>query len=84
MMHASGGIISGIGGLLVVFVGGGSLVLANRFPAFVAAVAALALLGEQLFTQLSGIAVTASYSAAGLLGGIIFAVSTATPRPMAR
>src|SRR5690606_4093575 len=54
LMHASGGIASGLGGLLIVFVGAGSLVLPGQLPAFFAAVATLALLSEQLFSQLAG------------------------------
>ena len=41
LMHASGGIRSGIGGLLVVFVGSASLSLRGRQAFFAAAVAAL-------------------------------------------
>ncbi|MEX1267107.1 MAG: hypothetical protein WEA08_09295, partial [Woeseia sp.] len=51
LMHASGGISSGLGGLLVVFVGAGSLVLPLQAPLFFAALATLAILGEQLFSQ---------------------------------
>ena len=83
LMHASGGISSGIGGLLVVFVGAGSLVLPLQIPAFFAALATLAVLGEQLFSQLGGVSDTSNYSAAGLLGAIIFAISLAA-RPLAR
>ena len=49
LMHASGGISSGLGGLLVVFVGAGSLVLPLHVPAFFAALATLAVIGEQFF-----------------------------------
>jgi len=83
LMHASGGISSGIGGLLVVFVGAGSLVLPLQIPAFFAALATLGVLGEQLFSQLGGVSDTSNYSAAGLLGAIIFAISLAA-RPLAR
>ena len=44
LMHASGGISSGLGGLLVVFVGAGSLVLPMQVPGFLAALATLAVL----------------------------------------
>ena len=83
LMHTSGGISSGLGGLLVVFVGAGSLVLPGRVPAFFASLAALSVLGEQLFSQLGGVSDAASYSAAGVLGAIIFAISM-TARPLAR
>jgi len=83
LMHASGGISSGIGGLLVVFVGAGSLILPFRFPAFFAAVATIAILGEQLFSQIGGVSDTSNFTAAGVLGAIIFAISLAA-RPLAR
>ena len=82
LMHSSGGISSGLGGLLVVFVGAGSLVLPLHIPAFFAAIATLAVLGEQLFSQLGGVSDTSNYSAAGVLGAIIFAISLAA-RPLA-
>jgi two-component system sensor histidine kinase PilS (NtrC family) len=83
LMHSSGGISSGLGGLLVVFVGAGHLVLPLHVPAFFAALATLAVLGEQLFSQLGGVSDTSNYSAAGVLGAIIFAISLAA-RPLAR
>jgi two-component system sensor histidine kinase PilS (NtrC family) len=83
LMHASGGISSGLGGLLVVFVGAGSLVLPGRVPAFFASLAALAVLGEQFFSQLGGASDSSRYPAAGVLGAIIFAIAM-TARPLAR
>jgi two-component system sensor histidine kinase PilS (NtrC family) len=83
LMHASGGISSGLGGLLVVFVGAGSLILPFRIPAFFAAIAALAVLGEQLFSQIGGVSDTSNFTPAGVLGAIIFAISLAA-RPLAR
>lgn len=83
LMHASGGIASGLGGLLVVFVGAGSLVLSHQLPAFFAAVATLAILGEQIFSQVAGASQAGEYSAAGVLGAIIFAIALAA-KPLAR
>jgi len=83
LMHASGGITSGLGGLLVVFLGAGSLVLPLQAPVIFAALAALAILGEQFFSQLGGVSDAGNYSAAGILGAIIFAISMAV-RPLAR
>ena len=83
LMHASGGISSGLGGLLVVFVGAGSLILPFRIPAFFAAVATLAVLGEQLFSLIGGVSDSGNFTAAGVLGAIIFAISLAA-RPLAR
>jgi two-component system sensor histidine kinase PilS (NtrC family) len=83
LMHSSGGISSGLGGLLVVFVGAGHLVLPLHVPAFFAALATLAVLGEQFFSQIGGVSDSGNYSAAGVLGAIIFAISLAA-RPLAR
>jgi two-component system sensor histidine kinase PilS (NtrC family) len=83
LMHASGGIASGLGGLLAVFIGAGSLVLSRRLPAFFAAVATLAILGEQIFSQVAGVGDAGNYSAAGVLGAIIFAIALAAT-PLAR
>jgi two-component system sensor histidine kinase PilS (NtrC family) len=82
LMHASGGISSGLGGLLIVFVGAGSLIVPLQVPAFFAALATLAILAEQFFSQMAGFSDTGSYSAAGVLGAIIFAISMAA-RPLA-
>lgn len=82
LMHASGGIASGLGGLMVVFVGASSLVLPTTVPAFVAAVATIVILGEQVFSQIGGVSASGNYPAAGILGAIIFAVAL-TAKPLA-
>jgi len=83
LMHASGGIESGLGGLLIVFIGAGSLVLPLQFPTILAALATFALLGEQLYSQLIGATSAANYPAAGIVSAIIFAMALAT-RPLGR
>jgi len=83
LMHASGGIASGLGGLLIIFIGAGSLVLPLQFPTILAAIATFALLGEQLYSQLSGATASANYPAAGIVSAIIFAMALAT-RPLGR
>ncbi len=83
LMHASGGISSGLGGLLIVFVGASSLILPLQIPAFFAAIATLAILGEQFFSQIAGVSNSSDFSAAGVLGAIIFAISLAAG-PLAR
>ncbi len=83
LMHASGGLSSGLGGLLIVFVGAGSLVLPNRFPTVVAAIATFAILGEQAWMQFDPLPSPANYPAAGILSAVIFAMALAT-RPLGR
>jgi len=83
LMHTSGGISSGLGGLLIVFVGAGSLVLPGQIPAILGAMATFGILGEQVFAQLTGPATAVNYPAAGVLSAIIFSMSLAM-RPLAR
>ncbi len=83
LMHASSGISSGIGGLLVIFIGAGSLVLPNRFPAILAIFATFAILGQQALAQILGLATATNYPAAGILSGIIFAIALIA-QPLAR
>ena len=83
LMHTSGGIGSGLGGLLIVFVGAGSLVLPGQIPAIVGALATFGILGEQVFAQFMGAAEAVNYPAAGILSAVIFSMSLAV-RPLAR
>jgi len=83
LMHASSGVSSGIGGLLIVFIGAASLVLPNRYPAILAVTATFAILGQQFLAQTFGTTIPANYPAAGILGGIIVAIALAA-QPLAR
>jgi len=83
LMHTSGGIGSGLGGLLIVFVGAGSLVLPGQVPAIVGAMATFGILGEQVFAQFTGATDAVNYPAAGVLSAIVFSISLAV-RPLAR
>jgi two-component system sensor histidine kinase PilS (NtrC family) len=83
MMHASSGISSGIGGLLVIFVGAGSLVLPTRYPVILATFATFVILGQQALSQFMGLAAPPNYPAAGILSGIIFVIALAA-EPLAR
>ncbi len=83
LMHASGGISSGLGGLLVIFIGAGSLVMPVTMSATLAALATFAILGEQAYTQVTSVVPVANYPAAGILSGILFAIALAA-QPLAR
>jgi len=83
LIHTSGGIGSGLGGLLIVFVGAGSLVLPMQFPAILGAIATFAILGEHVFAQFTGTTEAANYPAAGLLSAIIFSMALAA-QPLSR
>ena len=82
-MHASGGTSSGLGGLLIVFIGAASLVLPPQYPAILAALATFAILGEQSFLHLSDVETRSNFPAAGILSAIIFAMALAA-QPLAR
>jgi two-component system sensor histidine kinase PilS (NtrC family) len=74
---ASGGITSGLGMLLITPVVGYALVLSPRFAALIAALATLAVLGEELWRQLPEISDAPAFTQAGLLG-LAFFVTAAT------
>jgi two-component system sensor histidine kinase PilS (NtrC family) len=75
LLHASGGVPSGIGGMLIVSVGTLSLLLRSERAFLLAAVTALALLGEQTYSQLQGLTTVAQYAPAGILGAVAFVIT---------
>jgi two-component system sensor histidine kinase PilS (NtrC family) len=75
LTHASGGVSSGLGMLLVISIAGGSLIMAGRTSRLFAAIATLAMLAEQFYSWLEGTAITTSYTHAGLLGASFFATA---------
>ena len=83
LTHAGGGISSGTGALLVVFVGAASLKLSNERALLAAAISALAVLGEQTLAFVQGLSPVNAFLPAGVLGAIIFLVA-ATANPLAR
>ena len=83
MLHASGGISSGLGSLLVVFVGAASLTLRSQHAFLAAAITALAILGEQLASYWMGLSPANAFIPAGVLGAIIFTIASAA-NPLAR
>ena len=72
LMHASGGVSSGVGNLLIIAVAGGSIVLQGRHALLFAAVASFAVLGEQFYEQYQQITRANTYTQAGLLGLTLF------------
>src|SRR5690606_30631617 len=77
LLYASGGITSGLGNLLFVFVAGGSLVLGSRLAVLFAAIASLALLGIETYLILGNLSDPSRYSAAALLGTVLFITALA-------
>src|SRR5690606_4387692 len=75
LIHASGGLSNGLGGLLVVSVGAVALLVPPRLAFFFAAVTSLALLGEQTYSHLQGVTDLDQYVAAALLGIVLFLIT---------
>ncbi|HED17370.1 MAG TPA: HAMP domain-containing histidine kinase [Gammaproteobacteria bacterium] len=75
LMHASGGITSGLGLLLVAVIAGAGIVLTGRLAFLHAAFASIAVLGEQIFADLSDSFFTTAYTQAGILGTLFFATA---------
>jgi len=74
VMHTSGGIETGLGMLLVVAIAGNSLLIAGRTASLFAAIAAIAILTDQVISNINQ-SVTTNYTQAGILGATLFATA---------
>lgn len=75
LLHACGGITSGLGLLLLVPVGGLAFLLPPRSALFLAALAAIAVLVHTIWQQLSGQFDISAYAASGFLGLVLFTIA---------
>jgi len=75
LMHAGGGISSGLGTLLAVAVATGSLLLEGRLSLLFAALASISVITQQLYALLAETGQNISFTHAGLLGLLFFAVA---------
>lgn len=75
LMHASGGIGSGLGLLIAVSIANASSLTGGRQSLLFAAIGALAVLTEQIYAQTTGQFPKTAYTQGGLLGITYFAVS---------
>lgn len=75
LMHAAGGVESGLGVLLAVAVAAGALMMEGRLSLLFASLATLAVITQQLISHLHGDAPASGYTHAGLLGILYFAVA---------
>ncbi|MCP4702833.1 MAG: PAS domain-containing protein [Gammaproteobacteria bacterium] len=75
LMHASGGVSSGLGMLLVVAIAGCSLLTEGRTALFFAAIASLGVLIETILTGLYDLFGATTYTQAGILGAAFFATA---------
>lgn len=74
LMHASGGIETGLGMLIVVAIAGNSLILGGRAANLLAAIAAIAILAEQVYVELHP-DMKSGFTQAGILGATLFATT---------
>jgi two-component system, NtrC family, sensor histidine kinase PilS len=77
LMHASGGVQSGMGMLIAVSITGGALIMGGRAALLFASLAALAVITEQLYSHFNG-AFNVRFSQAGFLGVVFFATAILT------
>ncbi len=75
LMHACGGINSGIGILLVISIAAGGMLVGGRCAFLFAALASLAVLSEQVYAILNNNASTSSLTYSGMLGASYFTIA---------
>lgn len=78
LMHASGGVQSGLGTLIIISIAGGSIVIRGRHSLLFASVASLAVLFEEFYNNLEGIYLEGSSLQAGILGITFFTTAIIT------
>ena len=75
LVHACGGVASGLGILFLVPVGSLAFLLPPRSALFLAAVTAIAVLADTIWQQLAGHTDVPAYATAGLLGAVLFTIA---------
>ncbi len=75
LMYASGGVNSNLGILMVIPVGSMALLAVGREALVIASIAALAILAQQIASQLQGYSGTGDYLLAGVMGAVVFLVA---------
>jgi len=78
IMHASGGVQSGLGTLIIISIAGGSIVIRGRHSLFFASIASIAVLFEEYYNHLENIYLDGSSLQAGILGVTFFTTAIIT------
>jgi two-component system sensor histidine kinase PilS (NtrC family) len=78
IMHASGGVQSGLGTLIIISVAGGSIVIRGHHSLLFASLASLAVLYEAFYKNLEGSNLAGSMLQAGILGITFFTTAIIT------
>jgi len=76
LLHASGGVQTGLGMLIAVSIATGSLMLPGRMALLFAALASLSVMTQQTVATFSAISPLSGYPQAGMLGAAFFAIAT--------
>ncbi len=75
LMHASGGVASGVGSLLAISIAAGGILIGGRCAMLFAAMASLAVLAEELYAVQTHAFDSAAWNYSGLLGISLFAIA---------
>lgn len=75
IMHASGGIASGVGVLLGLSVAAGGILIGGRCALLLAALASLAVLGEEIYADLGDLFGQTHFTYSGMLGASYFGIA---------
>jgi two-component system sensor histidine kinase PilS (NtrC family) len=75
ILYASGGVASGLGILLVLPVGAMAILADHRDGFLIAAVAAIAVLTQQICVGVQDLAPSTDYTTAGVLGAVLFVIA---------
>jgi two-component system, NtrC family, sensor histidine kinase PilS len=75
LMHASGGIASGMGILVAVSIAAGGLLIGGRCAVVLAALASVFILSAELYANLKNSELQANYTYTGMLGASYFAIA---------
>ena len=78
IMHASGGVQSGLGTLIIISIAGGSIVIRGRHSLLFASIASLSVLYEEYYNKLEGVYLDGSSLQAGILGVTFFTTAIIT------
>ncbi len=75
LMHASGGVTTGLGMLLVISIAAGSAVMRGRTALAFASIASICILGEQIYSSMNHVFPSTSFTQSGILGASFFATA---------
>lgn len=78
LMHASGGIVSGLGTLLLISVGSGSLLTSRKIAVFYGSLATIVILVAESYHLLYNSGITSHYTQTGILGATLITAALTT------